>query len=182
MKRIIALALIALIICLLFLTGCGNGAEPPVTVDADTQPESSPAAATEDATPSEYSITYNGTAITLHAPAAPIVEALGEPMQYTESASCAFTGLDKTYYYGSFYLDTYPKDGTDYVYGFWFADDSISNPEGIFIGASQELVEAAYGAESFNGSNAYIVEKGTGKLTVILEEGVVTSIQYAINM
>lgn len=179
MKQIIALTLV---ICLLFLTGCDNGAESPATVDADTQPEISSTTATEDGVSTEYSITYNGTVITLHAPAAPIVEALGEPMQYTESASCAFTGLDKTYYYGSFYLDTYPVDGTDYVYGFWFADDSISNPEGIYIGASQELVAATYDAEFFNGSNAYIVEKGSGKLTVILEEGVVTSIQYAINM
>ena len=52
--------------------------------------------------------------------------------------------------------------------------------EGIFIGASQAQVEAAYGADAFNGSNAYIVTRDDGTLTVILEDGLVSSIQYAI--
>lgn len=180
MKTIVALTLV---VCLLALSGCGNSTSITIPESPDMQhTDAAGTAATENTLPAEYSFTYKDTAITLHAPAAPIVEALGEPVSYTESTSCAFSGLDKTYYYGSFYMDTYPLDGVDYVYGFWFADDTILTPEGIYIGAAQELVEAAYGAEFFNGSNAYIVEKGSGKLTVILEEGIVKSIQYAIDI
>lgn len=130
----------------------------------------------------EYAMVYNGVTITLNAPAKSIVEALGEPMSYSEMPSCAFEGLDKSYYYGGFYLDTYPEGDEDFVYGFWFADDSLSTEEGIYIGASQAEVEAAYDQSYFNGSNAYVIPKGTGKLTILLEGNVVTSIQYAIEI
>jgi hypothetical protein len=129
-----------------------------------------------------FAFTYKGTEITMHAPAAPIIKALGEPVKYTQSTSCAFEGLDKSYYYGSFYLDTYPKGQEDFVYGWWFADDSVSTEEGIYIGSPQADVEKAYGAENFNGTNAFVVKKAGGILTVILENGVVNSIQYAIEL
>ena len=129
-----------------------------------------------------FTFEYNGTKIQFHAPAEPIVEALGEPVKYTESASCAFQGLDKSYYYGSFYLETYPDGDKDYVYGWWFADDSVSTEEGIYIGATQAEVENAYGTEGYNGSNAYTIKRDSGSLTIILKDGLVSSIQYAIKV
>lgn len=125
-----------------------------------------------------YIFNYKGTAIVMHADAAPILAALGEPKTYTEETSCAFEGKDKTYFFGSFYLQTYPIGDKDYVYGVWFADDSVSTDEGVYVGMSQSEVEAAYGTDSFNGSNAYIMTKGASRLTVILTDGVVSSIQY----
>lgn len=127
-----------------------------------------------------FSFTYKGTKIALHAPAAQVIAALGEPKTYSESTSCAFEGLDKSYGYGSFYLETYPIGDKDYVYGWYFVDDMVENDEGICIGASKADVEAAYGAESFNGTNAYTVKKGSGMLTIILENDVVSSVQYVI--
>lgn len=127
-----------------------------------------------------WTYTHNGTAITMNADAAPVVAALGEPKTYTEETSCAFEGLDKTYFYGSFYLSTYPMGDQDFVYKVWFADDSVTTAEGIYIGSAQADVEAAYGADSFNGSNAYVVTKGESKLTVIITDGVASSIQYEI--
>ncbi len=129
-----------------------------------------------------FTLEYKGTKIQFHAEAAPIIAALGEPVKYSESASCAFVGLDKSYYYGSFYLETYPDGDKDYVYGWWFADDSISTEEGIYIGSSQAEVEKAYGTEGFNGSNAYIIKRDSGTLTIILKDGMVSSIQYAVNV
>lgn len=185
MKKTIIFAIIA---CML-LSGCGgNGAAETTAAPVETQPSdaavetTTPVFETEAPSDNAFSMTYNGTEIKLHAPAAPIIEALGEPKKYTESASCAFDGLDKTYYYGSFYLDTYPQDEEDFVYGWWFADDSLTTAEGIYIGATQAEVEAAYGADAFNGANAYIVKQSDGMLTVILQDGVVSSIQYIINM
>ena len=89
-------------------------------------------------------------------------------------------GLDKSYGYGSFYLETYPVDGKDFVYGWWFVDDMVENEEGICIGSTQAEVEAAYGADTFNGSNAFTVKRGDGVLTILLENGVVSSVQYTI--
>ena len=78
------------------------------------------------------------------------------------------------------YLETFPQDGKDYVFGLWFADDSVATKEGIYIGATQAQVEAAYGADNFNGANGYELTKGETKLTIILQDGVVSSIQYSI--
>ena len=187
MKKIVCAALS---LCLL-LVGCGNGnvQEPTVETKNVSAVEEADAVTTapdvQTEVPAEetvFSMTYQDVEIKLHAPAAPIIEALGEPKKYTESASCAFDGLDKTYYYGSFYLDTYPQGEEDFVYGWWFADDSMTTAEGIYIGASQADVESAYSADTFNGTNAYIVKQNDGVLTVILEDGVVTSIQYAIHL
>ena len=171
MKKLIALAL-ALTLALT-LAACG-GDTPAETTAPVSGGDMAPV--TPDAASWKY--TVQGVDIMMHAPAASILEALGEPVSYTEEASCAFTGLDKTYYYGGFYLQTYPLDDVDYIFSAWLVDDSSTTPEGIYIGASQAEVEAAYGAEGFNGSNAYIMTGTTSTLTIILTDGVVSSIQY----
>lgn len=125
-----------------------------------------------------YVFHHNGTAVVMNADAAPILAALGEPNSYTEEASCAFSGLDKTYFYGNFYLQTYPQGDKDYVYGVWFADDSVSTDEGVYVGMAKADVEKAYGADAFNGSNAYVLTKGKTTLTIIIKDDVVSSIQY----
>ena len=127
-----------------------------------------------------YTFTYKGTKIALNAPAEAVVAALGDPLEYSESTSCAFDGLDKQYKYDSFYLETYPLNGKDYIYGWWFVDDLVSNDEDIAIGSTMADVEAIYGLDSYNGSNAFQIKKGSGMLTIILENEVVTSIQYVI--
>jgi hypothetical protein len=184
MKKFIAFIMC---LCMVFtLAACGGSGEAPANNDVPVQTtpkadaETTAPAAQESEQEEGFCFLYNCTEIKLYAPAEPIVEALGEPRKYTESPSCAFDGLDKTYFYGSFYMDTYPDDGHDFVYGWWFADDSISTQEGIYIGATQADVEKAYGADCFNGENAYIITRNGGTLTIIVEEGIVTSIQYAI--
>ena len=168
MKKIIALVLA--LAMTLTLAACGGDTTPETTA---------PAAQNTPATPdaSSWKYTVQGVDIMMHANAAPILEALGESVSYTEEASCAFTGLDKTYYYGGFYLQTYPMGEEDFVYSVWLVDDSSTTPEGIYIGATQAEVEAAYGTEGFNGSNAYVMTGTTSTLTIILTDGVVSSIQ-----
>lgn len=156
---------------LLCLGACGEPTDP-----TDTQPS------TESGTTREpsFTFTYQGTEIALNAPAEPIIAALGEPKSYSESTSCAFEGLDKSYGYGSFYLETYPQGDKDLVYGWWFVDDMVETEEGICIGSSQADVEKAYGSENFNGTNSFVITRGSGVLTIILDKGTVTSIQYTI--
>lgn len=158
MKRISLFLLAA--IMLLSLVGCG-------TQNPDSQEEN-------------FSFTYNGTIITLGTEATSIIDALGEPKSYTEEPSCAFDGMDKTYYYGSFYLSTYPLDGKDYVYSIWFADDSVATNDGIKIGTTKAQVEAIYGADCFNGTTAYTQTRGNTKLTILMEDGMISSILYEL--
>ena len=158
MKRISLFLLAA--IMLLSLVGCGS-------IDIDPQEEN-------------FSFTYNGTKITLGAEAAPIIDALGEPRSYTEEPSCAFEGMDKTYYYGSFYISTYSLDGKDHIYNLWFADDGVATDEGIRIGSTQSQVEDAYGKDCFNGTNIFVMPKGQSKLVILIEDGKVSSIRYEV--
>ncbi len=125
------------------------------------------------------SFTYNGVEIALNVAAEPILTALGEPISYTEETSCAFEGLDKTYGYDGFYLQTYPGEDGDMVFGFWFVDDSVSTAEGISIGDTEADVLAAYGSEAQEGP-LFMVARDGGKLSVLLADGVVSSIQYQI--
>ena len=165
MKKLIAILLAA---CMLL---CFAGCQPTETENPgeNNAPEQD-----------SYSFTYKGTKISLHAPAEQVIAALGEADEYTEETSCAFDGLDKTYRYGSIYLQTYPLGGKDYIYGWWFVDDLVSNDEDISIGSTLAEVDARYGIENYNGSNAFQIKKGSGMLTIILENDVVTSVQYTI--
>ena len=158
MKRISSFLLAA--IMLFSLAGCG-------TTEPNQQEE-------------YFSFTYNGTKIMLDAEAAPIIDALGEPRSYTEEPSCAFDGMDKTYYYGSFYLSTYPMEGKDYIYNLWFSDDTVATEEGIRIGSTQSQVEDAYGKDCFNGTNSFILTKGQSRLVILVEEETVTSVRYEV--
>lgn len=161
MKKLISLILaLTMVLC---LSACGGG-EAETTAPKANEPG--------------YTFVANGTEIAMTANAASIVEALGEPKTYTEEASCAFEGLDKTYFYGSFFMTTYPVGEEDFVYSLWLVDDTLSTPEGICIGSSKADVEAAYGADGYNGTNGYVFTKGASKLTIILDGDTVSSIQY----
>ena len=171
MKKIFALVLALMLV----LTMAACGGETPA---ATTEPKAPAVVGPTTPDASSWKYTVRGVDVMMHAEAAPVLEALGEPVSFTEEASCAFTGLDKTYNYGGFFLQTYPLNDVDYIYSLWLMDDSSTTPEGIYIGASQADVEAAYGTEGFNGENAYILTGTTSKLTIILIDGVVSSIQY----
>ena len=188
MKKLISLMLV--LAMALTLAACGGGEttkptdapDPGLTVEKPTEaPEAeteAPATEAPAAAGEAYTFTYGSTTIAMNADTAPIVAALGDPKNYTEEESCAFEGLSKTYFFGSFYLETYPDGDTDRVYCVWLVDDSVTTEEGIYIGATQQQVEDAYGAQWYNGKNAYVVKTGDCILTIILENGVVNSIQY----
>lgn len=191
MKKIISLILVLVMICTLAACGSDAPANTAGETEAVSGNVSNVVSDAEEATeaPAEeetvavqdgeaYTFTYGGTKIAMNAAAASVIDALGEPKSYTEEESCAFEGLDKTYYFGSFYLQTYPEGDADFVYCLWLVDDSVETEEGIYIGAPQAQVEKAYGAEYYNGKNAYVVTRGDCTLTIILDNGVVSSIQY----
>lgn len=170
MKRLIAF--VGVLCVLLSLVACGT---PQTEAPLGTTPNMG-----EPGDPNAYYFTHKGTDIRLNGDMAAVLNALGEPKKYTEETSCAFEGLDKTYTYDSFVIQTYPKGDRDFVYMFWFLDDMVKTPEGIKIGDSQAAVEAAYGADAYNGKNAFITKKDNYSMTVILKDGLVSSIQYTI--
>ena len=146
------------ILTMMLMTGCSS-VEPQVT-----EPEK------------ELVFLYNGTEIAMGAEAAPILEALGEPKSCTEAPSCLFEGVDKTYYYGSFYLLTSPAPDGERIYKLWFAEDCVETPEGIAIGDEAAEVAQTYEVETCG--EIYFYDRGDTRLNIITEKGVVTSVQY----
>lgn len=125
-----------------------------------------------------YAFEYNNIVIPMHAEAAPIVEALGEPMEYFEAPSCAFQGLDKTYYYNGFEIVTYPMDGVDYISNVTLMDDSVATKENIYIGSSIDDVIAAYGDDYEKQEGFYTYTLEDTYIQFITEDDVVTNIAY----
>lgn len=182
MKKILCVLLAAA--ALLSLAACGPSGEPsstqptPTVAPAVTQaPATQPADAEEIPGADGLVFVYQGISIQPNAPAEPILSSLGDPKSYTEETSCAFDGLDKTYFFGSFYLQTYPAADGDRVFCLWLVDDAVATPEGIYIGSTEQQVKDAYGEENLDG-NSCIVTQGDCKLTLILTDGAVSSIQY----
>ncbi|MBE6764889.1 MAG: hypothetical protein IJP10_04375 [Clostridia bacterium] len=175
MKKSICIILASIMIVCLMLTGC---AQTP----ASSSGSAAPAADTTDT--AAYVFTYNSVAIPMDAPAAPIVAQLGEPLSYFESESCAFEGIDKTYTYQSFVLNTYPKDGVDYVSSVRLTNDTVSTAEGIYIGSTLDSVNAAYSGSFTVGETGCSFKAGNMTLSFILDAatGNVTSIKYSSNI
>lgn len=104
--------------------------------------------------------------------------ALGEPVSYFEAESCAFHGLDKTYTYEHFQIETYPDGDTDRISTILFLDDIVQTAEGISLGMTQEDIEKAYGTDYEDKDGKLVFTKDENHLAFILQDGVIQSIEY----
>lgn len=109
---------------------------------------------------------------------ADVLENLGEPLKYFEAASCAFDGLDKTYTYAGFVITTRPDGEKDYVNSILLTDDSVTTPEGLYIGANTDAVTAAYGTPDQQTETLMSYVSGATALNFIIQDGAVISIEY----
>ena len=103
---------------------------------------------------------------------------LGEPDSYFEAASCAFSGLDKTFTYANFEVVTYPDGDTDRVSSVRFLSGDISTIEGVSIGSSRDDVVDAYGDGYEEAGSAYDYIDGDTTLEFIFDGDTVSSIEY----
>ena len=90
MKRIFAFIVAAMAV--LMLAACGNKSGSTGFVDA-------------------ADIKAGGVTAVPGTDASEALDKLGEPVKYTEAASCYFDGMDKVYNYGDFEIRTYPAEG-----------------------------------------------------------------------
>ncbi len=127
---------------------------------------------------SGFTFVVKGVTFGMNENVAPVLEALGDYENYSETTSCAFKGLDKIYSYGGFDLYTYPQGDQDFVNSVYIVDDSVSTPEGIRIGSSQEEMLAAYGEDYEEEYGVYTYTKDKSTLSFIVTDGVVESIEY----
>ena len=165
----------------LTLTACGGQAEvtptPAPQPSAPAAQSAAPAESQAPAAPESYVFLSGDFAVSMDQDMAEVLAALGEPQSYFEAASCAFEGLDKTYTYSGFQILTRPDGEQDYVNSILLTDDSVTTPEGLYIGASAADVTAAYGEGESLGSSLRYTKDGT-VLSFILENDKVISIEY----
>jgi len=186
------IACFLLIILYLTLMGCGPGdASPDDTAQPDatdagagvTEPGQTPAD-TDDANvpdpavPEAYFFKAGNLEVRMGWSAVPVVDALGEPLNYFEAPSCAFEGLDKIFYYSGFELFTYPVDGEDFISSVNLTDDSVTTAEGVYLGMKYEKMVDAYGEGFIQNFGQYMYELGDSTLSFLIENGVITVITY----
>ncbi len=171
--------LILIMVVMLVFTGCGNAGATKQGNKETTDNTANGAEDNSGTTTEGYSFEYNEVSIPMNVEAAPIVEALGESVDYFEAASCAFQGLDKIYSYNGFELGTYPNGDKDYVSYVTLLDDSVSTDKGVYVGSALEEVTTAYGNEYTVEGSSYVYRRGDSKLSFIVEEDTVAQITYS---
>ncbi len=146
------------------------------------QDKTDPSDTSDNGDPAEktYTFVIESLEIAVDAPADELLAALGAPKDYSESPSCAFSGLDKVYIYSGFRVQTYPLNGKDYIHSIAITDDSVATRKGISIGATREQVLAAYPSpdEQSETSLIYHSKSRNMSLQFILRDQAVTNIQY----
>ncbi len=179
MKRIwTSLLLLALLFTLAACGGSGNKPSSQLPDDAAPAGKSDAPAAPAPEAGSKYVLTYRDCPLPMNAEFAPLLDFLGEPDSYFEAASCAFDGLDKTYTYAGVEIITYPDGDRDYISSVRILDSSVSTPEGITIGSTQEDAAAAYGEDFQELGGQYVYEDGDALLSILFENGAAVSVEY----
>ena len=167
---IVILVIIAAIIAVVVFV---NGGEKPTnanTVATEGQAEISEAL---------YKVEFEGKDLT---PNAVFTQAdFGEPQQFSEIPSCAFAGTDKVYTYAGMEITVATIDSKDKVYSVYFIDDSVETEEGVKITDSKEKMIEKYG-ENYEISleTKYTYTRGDVELSFIIENDIITSIEYTL--
>ena len=166
---ILAVIIIAVIIAGIIIFNVINNKDEQ-NVTTDTQGEEG------------YTVEYQGVNVT---PGTEFDEnAISEEYDYFEIQSCAFDGNDKVYTYSGVEIDVAEIDGVDRVYYVYFQDNEeveLETEEGIKISDTVDDMLEAYGDDYENPvENSYVYTKGDVNLTFIVENDVITSIEYTL--
>ncbi len=182
MKRNLLCGLLALAM-VLALSACGGKEPSKSSGGGQTDQTSQPAQPDQSAQPggadvAEYVFRAGDTTVSIDQDMVEVLSALGEPKEYFEAESCAFEGMDKTYTYSGFVITTRPDGEKDFVNSIALTDDSVTTPEGLYIGSAAADITAAYGECAGATDTFFPYTKGNTALNFVLSGGKVISIEY----
>jgi hypothetical protein len=182
MKKVVSI-LMALT-CALVLAGCGAGSG--VVVDPNAQAANGTGVVQQPGQPGasspaqESSLFFetNGIKIRPYDLAEGVLSKLGKPNDTFEAPSCAFQGTDKFYYYSGFQLTVNDIDGADHISIITISDDTVSIPQGVKIGETQDAMLESMGNSMQECGGLYLLTEGTTTLQIQVKDGKVSSILY----
>ncbi len=177
MKKTVSAILAILSILLAFASCGGGGGAGEITL----QPEQTSVNHQTDAgtlRSNIYCFSVAGKYIAPGDELTDIIPALGNPISFEQSESCAYIGMDKVYVYNGYTIFTYPENGIDYVLMIVFTDDSMATTEGVRVGDPFGNVTASYGQGYIADSGIYTYKKGKTALQFSILNDSVKSIQY----
>ncbi|MCD7807410.1 MAG: hypothetical protein LUH19_08740 [Lachnospiraceae bacterium] len=94
--------------------------------------------------------------------------------------SCAIEGEDTVYNYTAFEVTVFDDGSGEEIYSIYFIDPNLTTPEGLALGDSLARVEELYGTGYEEDGTAIVYTRGETRLTVILQNEMVISIEYSL--
>lgn len=185
MKKVVSVLLVLMFV--IALAGCGNSGG--VVVDPGAQAANAPGAVQQPQQPGaspvaqNYTLFFesNGVKIRPYDLAEAVLGSLGKPNNSFEAPSCAYQGMDKFYTYSGFQLTVNEIDGADHVTIITVTDDTVSIPQGLKIGDTQEAMLQKMGSNYQEREGSYEFVEDTTTLSILVQEGKVTQIMYLYN-
>lgn len=168
LNKILLIGLLVVALCgILLLSSCGDDNGVIIDPNATQNPDSS-----------SLKFKSGDLEIYIYQEIAQVKATLGEPVSYYESASCGYTGMDMFYQYKGFELTVNTIDGKDVVTAIFIADDTVTIPEGLKIGDSEDKIESLLGSSYEKDGRAYNFNAGSTLLQILVKDGAVISIEY----
>ena len=168
-KTLMIVILLLIILVLAILVVCNKDKIIPTSATKSTTEESQ----------KSFSIKFNGIDVT---PGEKFEEnKISEEANLSEIPSCAFDGVDKVYTYSNVEITVADVDKVPTVYSVYFINENISTDEGIKISDTKDLMIEKYGKNYDNSlSNVYEYTKGNVILSFIVENDIITGIEYTL--
>lgn len=145
---------------------------------ADASATGAPAPAVQD-----DEIYYNGVVLSPDGDMAPVLEALGEPDDYSEVISCMFeSGMDKTYTYPDLTIYTYPTATEERILLIDVTSPNVQTSRGVKVGDSLDGALLAYtDILTPESDTRYTATIGDKFFSIMGEGGLVTNISYELD-
>ncbi|MBR3838343.1 MAG: hypothetical protein IKJ75_01280 [Clostridia bacterium] len=116
--------------------------------------------------------------ICLYMPLSEVESMLGKPSLSYENPSCGYVGMDLFYQYNGFELTINEIDNNKVVTDIFVLDDTVSIPQGLKIGDSQDKIPQLMGDNYTKDGNAYNFVDGNTLLQIMVSDGAIKSIEY----
>lgn len=107
-------------------------------------------------------------------------EKYGQEKEYSEIISCAYEGLDRIYKYENYEITTYERDGKERIQSIYLLNDMVKTEEDVKITDSYNKMIEKYSDNYVREENMYTHIQGKTALKFIIENNIITSIEYSL--